>query len=396
VADTKTTLTWLLHDQVSGTAAKIEGNLQKVGKAGAKSGPIGMLGGAIGGLISPLGLATAGVGILTAGLGMALGAAKDHEVVLARLDQTLQSNVKGYDGNRAAIDQYIEKQTNAGFTVDETTASLAQLVTATGSVQKAQEFQAAAMDLARLKGISLQDATDAMTKIEAGRFRGLANLGIVLQKGATVTDALTAVQKVAAGQSDAYGKTVQGAFSKMNAKFGDAMTKIGEGLMPVLAGLASFFADVLLPALGKVLDFIGPWVGRIVSVFSGMASAIIGIWNGITTTIKNVIDAIIDIINGAIRGINRIQVHIHVGPVGYDFNGLNLHQIPRLHSGGIVPGPMGSDQLTMLQAGERVLPRNESSSGVYIQGISEREIVDMVDRGLYFRLQRAAPTLGRT
>jgi hypothetical protein len=34
-------------------------------------------------------------------------------------------------------------------------------------------------------------------------------------------------------------------------------------------------------------------------------------------------------------------------------------------------------------------------SGFTIQGVSERDIVDMVDRGLYFRLRRAAPTTGR-
>jgi hypothetical protein len=36
-----------------------------------------------------------------------------------------------------------------------------------------------------------------------------------------------------------------------------------------------------------------------------------------------------------------------------------------------------------------------SSGGFTIQGVSEREIVDMVDRGLYFKLRRAAPVTGR-
>ena len=35
------------------------------------------------------------------------------------------------------------------------------------------------------------------------------------------------------------------------------------------------------------------------------------------------------------------------------------------------------------------------TTGFTIQGISEREIVDMVDRGLYFKLRRAAPSAGR-
>jgi hypothetical protein len=37
-------------------------------------------------------------------------------------------------------------------------------------------------------------------------------------------------------------------------------------------------------------------------------------------------------------------------------------------------------------------PVPSGGQGVYIQGISERELIDMVDRGLFFRLRRAPPT----
>ena len=265
MADTKTTLTWLLRDEVSGTAHKIDGALKGAAATGkGAGGAFGALGGAIGSMINPTALAIAGIGALTAGVGLTVKKAMDHEVVLKRLDQVLKANVIGYNGNRDAIDKYISKQTDLGFTVDETTASLAQLTAATHDVGKAQEFLQAAEDLARLKGISLQDATDALTKVEAGRFRGLATLGIVLHKGATATDALRAVQKVAAGQAAAYGNTMTGQFAKMNAKFDDAMTKIGEGLMPILANLAGFFVDVLLPAIERVIGVIAKLIGWII------------------------------------------------------------------------------------------------------------------------------------
>jgi hypothetical protein len=35
------------------------------------------------------------------------------------------------------------------------------------------------------------------------------------------------------------------------------------------------------------------------------------------------------------------------------------------------------------------------AQGVTIVGVSERQIMDMVDRKLYFQLRRAAPTLGK-
>ena len=376
MSDTKTTLTWLLRDQVSATAGKLDKALGKAETtAVGGKGAFGALGGALSSMINPTTLAIAGIGALTAGVGMALSKAAEHEVVLKRLDTTLASNAKGFDGNRDAIDKYIEKQTNAGFTVDETTASLAQLVTATGDVAKAQEFQQAAMDLARLKGISLADATDAMTKIEAGRFRGLANLGIVLEKGATVTDALTAVQRVAAGQSEAYGSTVQGAMSKINAKFDDAMTKIGEGLMPVLAALAGFFADVVIPVMERVIGVISRLIGWIADAVGWFRS----LFESASSTSQ--------VANQAAQSYwDPRQRRAAGGPV---------------EPGGVyMVGEHGPETLVMGSRGGSIVPNGGWSgggdSGVRLLGVSQQQIVEMVDRGLYFKLQRAAPTVGRT
>lgn len=38
----------------------------------------------------------------------------------------------------------------------------------------------------------------------------------------------------------------------------------------------------------------------------------------------------------------------------------------------------------------------DGARGVTIQGVTEKQIIDMVDRGLFFKLQRAAPTLSRS
>jgi hypothetical protein len=48
------------------------------------------------------------------------------------------------------------------------------------------------------------------------------------------------------------------------------------------------------------------------------------------------------------------------------WGGMNLPNIPYLHQGGIVPGSPGQNVLTMLQAGERVLPAAQSRAGVTV------------------------------
>jgi hypothetical protein len=47
---------------------------------------------------------------------------------------------------------------------------------------------------------------------------------------------------------------------------------------------------------------------------------------------------------------------------------------------------------------EYIIPNNKlgtGGGGFTIQGVSEQQLVDMVDRGLYFKLRRAAPVAGR-
>jgi hypothetical protein len=202
---------------------------------------------------------------------------------------------------------------------------------------------------------------------------------------------LEAVTKNVTGASQAFADTSEGKTAVSQVKVQEAMEKIGGVIdkiavvaLPILASAFTTIADVVanvfpyvagtvkavLPVFQVVFGTISGLVGAAIGLFRGMAAIIGAVWNGVTSSIKGAINFVIDIINGAIRGINKIQVHIHVGPVGYDFNGLKLGYIPRLHSGGIVPGMPGSEVLTILQAGERVTPAGSSGGGTVIVNIN--------------------------
>lgn len=73
--------------------------------------------------------------------------------------------------------------------------------------------------------------------------------------------------------------------------------------------------------------------------FVGVATVVSTIFGGIASAIKGAINGVIGIINFFIGLIDAIQVHIHVGPVGIDWNGLNLKKIPTLDTGGIITKP---------------------------------------------------------
>jgi hypothetical protein len=148
-----------------------------------------------------------------------------------------------------------------------------------------------------------------------------------------------------------------------------------QALAPVFRGIFHTIGDIItgfVRAVQAIVGVVQVVSNRVTTIFRSMGNIIGGIWRGITGVVRSVFNTIIDIVNNVIGAINRIQVHIHVGPVNYDFNGLNIGYIPRLHTGGIVPGVAGTDVLTMLQAGERVVPRNqvggESGVTIVVQG----------------------------
>lgn len=224
-----------LKDDVSSGLDKIVDKFDKLGAIGGAQSILQGVGLAAG--AAAFNLVGRAIGGVTDALGGAIRGAIDEEKINTRLNQALKANVAGWDGNRDAIDRYIDAQVRLGFQDDDVAASMAKLVAATGDVAKAQSILSTAEDLARFKGISLGDAVDALTKVEAGSYRILKSLGIELKANATQTEALAAVQAVAAGQADAFAKTAAGSMEVFSAKLDQLSDKIGGRLLPFLADL---------------------------------------------------------------------------------------------------------------------------------------------------------------
>lgn len=253
------------------------------------------------------------------------------------------------------------------------------------------------------------------------------------------------LEQTTAAQGD-FARTSDGLANQQRiseAKMADLSATIGSKLLPVIITLQTFLVDSVIPAFENIFNAVAPVIEQIIKalipafkvvgavagvVFKGIGVAIgvvagvirvqvaiisgilnalrvvftvVGnfvkmIWDGVIGVIKGAINGVIGIINGVIGAINGIQVHIHVGPVNLDWNGLKIPKIPKLHAGGIVPGTPGAEVLTLLQAGERVLPRNRAGGaqeihihidqGAYIDGPS----IDLLTNKIAARL-RVAP-----
>jgi phage-related protein len=106
----------------------------------------------------------------------------------------------------------------------------------------------------------------------------------------------------------------------------------------------------------SIVDFVRGLPGKISSAASGM-------WDGIKTAFKNALNWVIDRWNGLSWTLPSVDTPF--GKIGGWT--ISTPNIPRLHSGGIVPGAPGSETLALLQAGERVTPAGRSGEAAVIQ-----------------------------
>lgn len=106
-------------------------------------------------------------------------------------------------------------------------------------------------------------------------------------------------------------------------------------------------------------------VGFVTGLPKRIASAASGMFNGLKTAFKSAVNWIIDKWNGLRLRIGGQHVSL---PFGQSFDipsiTLNTPNIPRFHTGGIMPGAPGSEGLALLEAGERVTPAGRSGEVV--------------------------------
>lgn len=222
----------------------------KLQSQGAKGIGIGIAAGATGAALNLLSQAASNaVGFVED----SVKAFNEEQASIQKLGSSLKANVPNWDGNTAAIEKTLHAQESLGFTDDEQRQSLALLVAATHDVTKAQQLQSAAMDLARFKGISLAEASTALTSIEAGRSRGLALLGINVKDYATTEERVAAVEKVAQGQAAAFAQTNEGKLLVSQVKVNDAMEKFGSHVAGPMADAAVTAAQAV-EGLANALD----------------------------------------------------------------------------------------------------------------------------------------------
>lgn len=282
MSDTRLNVLVTAKDQASGQINKLRKNVTALG--GPKFGPLGNM---VGGLATIQGgafAAAAGVTALagaTVAAGRAIGgatmAAALEQVQIAKLDAALEANIKGWDGNTAAIERRIQQAEFMAFTDDELRQSLALTVIATGNVDKAWSRVTLAMDVARAKSISLSEASTLLNKAALGNTRALKDLGIQIKSGSSEAEIFAAIQTKVAGQAQKYADTAIGSMETLGNIAGDLEEEFGAGLLPAVTQGSKDGAVALndlrgsARGLGEDMGALVPYMAAFVKLLPGVS-----------------------------------------------------------------------------------------------------------------------------
>jgi hypothetical protein len=166
----------------------------------------------------------------------------------------------------------------------------------------------------------------------------------------------------------------------LTGPFGLAVLAIYRHRDKIVSALRSGFATVKNLATSAANWIIGKFMG------------VVGFFQRLPGTIGNIFSRLGSALVGGIKSVWNNTI----GGFGFDVPswipgiGGRSFRIPRLHQGGIVPGPPGADVLTVLQAGERVSRRGAGGGLVLTVNVagsirSDRELVRLIrdefDRG---------------
>lgn len=168
-------------------------------------------------------------------------------------------------------------------------------------------------------------------------------------------------------------------------------TDIVEVVVPPLIEIIEFLADIITTVLQNSFEDLMPIIENIIDIFNNLIDFIKNIftgnweeaWDNVVEIFKNIFEGIVNIaklplntmiglINGFIKGLNKIKIPDWVPGVGG--KGINIPEIPKLADGGeilqtgkAIVGEMGPELLE-LPKGAKVKPLDKTGGDTVITG----------------------------
>lgn len=160
-------------------------------------------------------------------------------------------------------------------------------------------------------------------------------------------------------------KTVWDAIANLIGGIIEFLSPIISAILELVSGAIDTWGEMVgsfVDVLGGIIDFIaGVFTGDWERVWNGLKEIFTGIWDGMKAVAKGAVNILIDIVNGIIKGLNKIHLPNWEILGSLAGKGINIPLIPRLEKGGVLTSPtiaMMGEYAGAYQNPEIVTPQN--------------------------------------
>jgi phage-related protein len=208
-----------------------------------------------------------------------------------KLALTLKNVTGATEDQIAATEDYITKTSLAfGVTDEELRPSLERLSRATGNLQKAQELQTVAIDVAAGSGKSLEAVTNAMAKAAEGNTAALGKLGIGLTSAQLKTmsmDQITAkLADTFENQASAKADTFQGKLTRLQIAFDEGKETVGAYILTAITPMVELIVNKVIPAIQDFTSNLGEKLQPVMKVIKPIIDGLKSAFNSVSESLK--------------------------------------------------------------------------------------------------------------
>ncbi len=208
-----------------------------------------------------------------------------------KLAVTLENVTGATEAQIAATEDYITKTSLAfGVTDDELRPSLERLARATGDVQKAQELQTIAIDVAAGSGKSLEAVTNAMARAAEGNTASLGRLGIGLSKTELATMSMEQITaKLAStfeGQASVKADTFQGKMDRLKIAFDEGKETVGAYILTAITPMVETIVNKVIPAISDFTSNLGEKLAPVMKIIQPIINGVRSAFNSVRNSLE--------------------------------------------------------------------------------------------------------------
>jgi hypothetical protein len=216
----------------------------------------------------------------------AIKSAAEDEKATIRLNAALKARGFSLDSLGPKVEEQIKAMQRLGITDDEVRDGLEVGSRFFKNQNNLLKANAVAANISAATGKPLAAVMLALGKGSQGSTRGLAALGIEVEKGAKLKDILRAADEKYLGVAEEIANSTSGKFAAAQIDLNEKFEAFGAKFLPAVNEALGFLTNEILPMVTPALDTLGDIIFGVAEAFAGKG--------GIAESIGKVVGPILD------------------------------------------------------------------------------------------------------